>query len=617
MFGNFIYFIVVLLIYATWQPLAETQFNVFFSLCAGFGLLAGFAGITWFSFYRIAGKTSDMGLASIDQRFTATVTRLSILAIAVFAVDIYVLNLSAIAGQVPIFSRLPSLEALIFLSLFTLYLVMVWFWAYPVYQQIYKSDLSRREYVRSNLSFSIPVLLPWLCLSGLLDIINILPFEKPRQLLATTWGEISYFLFFLLVITILGPVLIQKFWRCYPLEAGPHRQRVEAICRRAGVQYANILYWPLFGGTMITAAVMGLVQKFRYILVTRGLLQFLSPEEIDSVIAHEIGHIKHHHLLLYLVFFIGYIMLSYVGFDLILPILVYTTPLYRLIDYSGINPADFMTIFYSFVLILTFIIYFRFIFGYFMRNFERQADIYVFSLFESARPLIRAFEKITLFSAQSPDKPNWHHFSISQRMGYLEKCESNPAWINRHNRKIKKSMALYLIALILSGILGYSINFGKIGQNLSNHLVKRTLLQEIARAPDNPDLYGMLGDFYHSRKEYHEAVTAYKKVLQRQPDSSKILNNLAWLLVTCDDQGLRNPAKALDYARRATEIEPAPHILDTLAESYYATGDIEQAIETEQKALLLMPSDRGYYEKQLEKFKKEQLKTTSLKLQEK
>ena len=381
MFGNFIYFIVVLLIYTTWQPLAETEFNAFFSLCAGSGLLAGFAGITWFSFYRMAGKTSDMGLARIDQRFTATVTRLSILAIAVFAVDIYGLNLSAIAAQVPIFSRLPTLEALIFLSLFTLYLVMVWFWAYPVYQQIYKSDLSRWEYVRSNLSFSIPVLLPWLCLSGLLDIINILPFEKPRQLLATTWGEISYFLFFLLAIAILGPVLIQKFWRCYPLEAGSHRLRVETLCRRAGVKYKDILYWPLFGGTMITAAVMGLVQKFRYILVTRGLLQFLTPEEIDSVIAHEIGHIKHHHLFLYLVFFAGYLMLSYAGVDLLLPALVYFTPLYRLIDVSGMNPANFMSLFYSLVLIFTFIIYFRFIFGYFMRNFERQADIYVYSLF--------------------------------------------------------------------------------------------------------------------------------------------------------------------------------------------------------------------------------------------
>ena len=66
--------------------------------------------------------------------------------------------------------------------------------------------------------------------------------------------------------------------------------------------YANILYWPIFGGRMITAGVMGLIKKFRYILVTNGLLQMLEPEEIDAVIAHEIGHIKKQHLLFYLLF---------------------------------------------------------------------------------------------------------------------------------------------------------------------------------------------------------------------------------------------------------------------------------------------------------------------------
>ena len=602
MFGNFIYYIVVLLIYSTWQPMEETGLDIFFSLLTGFCLLAVFAGVTWFSFYRMAEKIHNAGLARIDQRFTSTVTRQSVLAIALFAVDIYGLNLSVMAGRIPLFIHLPTLQALVFLCLFSLHLVIIWFWAYPVYQRIYRSDLSRREYIRSNLSFSIPVLLPWLCLSGLLDIINILPFEQPRQLLSTTWGEIGFFLFFLLAIAISGPVLIQKFWRCYPLEAGHYRRRVEAICRRAGVKYADILCWPLFGGNMITAAVLGLVKKFRYILVTRGLLQFLTPEEIDTVIAHEIGHIKHRHLLLYMMFFTGYIILSYAGFDLLLPAVVYITPLYRIMNYTGMNPAGFMSILYGLILIFTFIIYFRFIFGYFMRNFERQADLYVYSLFESAKPLISAFEKIAVCSAQSPDKPNWHHFSISQRIGYLQKCESDRTWIIRHNRKVRKSIAVYLAALVLSGILGYSINFGETGQNLTSHLIKVALLKEIDRTPDNYELYGILGDFYHNRKNYIEAAAAYKNALHLMPDSSKILNNLAWLLVTCEDQELRNPVESLDYAIKAAEIETAPHILDTLAESYFANGNISKAIEAEKNALRLMPADRGYYEKQLKRF---------------
>ncbi|MBW2592120.1 MAG: hypothetical protein JRE58_03800, partial [Deltaproteobacteria bacterium] len=68
-------------------------------------------------FYRMTGKVRDIGLARMDQRFTATVTRQSILAIALFAVDIYGLSLSAIAGRVPLFTYLPTLQALVFLCL--------------------------------------------------------------------------------------------------------------------------------------------------------------------------------------------------------------------------------------------------------------------------------------------------------------------------------------------------------------------------------------------------------------------------------------------------------------------------------------------------------------------
>ena len=75
------------------------------------------------------------------------------------------------------------------------------------------------------------------------------------------------------------------------------RSRIENLCQKANFQYADILYWPIFGGRMITAGVMGLMKKFRYILVTKALFHSLEPEEIDAVIAHEIGHIKKKHFI--------------------------------------------------------------------------------------------------------------------------------------------------------------------------------------------------------------------------------------------------------------------------------------------------------------------------------
>ena len=83
--------------------------------------------------------------------------------------------------------------------------------------------------------------------------------------------SLSSWLTMAIIVAILGPVLIQRFWRCRPLSPGPARERIEALCRRAGLSYNNILDWPLFGGRMITAGVMGLVGRFRYILVTDAL----------------------------------------------------------------------------------------------------------------------------------------------------------------------------------------------------------------------------------------------------------------------------------------------------------------------------------------------------------
>ncbi len=257
-------------------------------------------------------------------------------------------------------------------------------------------------------------------------------------------------------MAIIGPALIQKFWRCKPLENGYHRSRIESLCRRAGLTYANILYWPIFGGKMITAGVMGLIKKFRYILVTPSLLHLLEPEEIDAVIAHEIGHIKKKHLLFYLVFFVGYMLLSYVTFDIMIFAIIYTKPVFWFISKTGLSQTTVVSGISSIVIICVFLIYFRFIFGFFMRNFERQADTYVYALFDSAKPLISTLEKIAATSGQSADKPNWHHFSIRQRIDYLRKCETNSSWIARHDGKVKKSIGVYLMCLLCLGNFGIS-----------------------------------------------------------------------------------------------------------------------------------------------------------------
>jgi len=602
-FVNFIYFIIVLLIYATYLPPEEPNFSPLETSLLFLGLIIVFAYFTRMQFHRLEKRIPKDNILRVDHKINAIITQQSVMAIVLFAIDIYGLSLTCFFKNIPLFTVIPTLQALVFIGLFVFYLAIVWACAYGPYKRLYITDLSRRSYVLSNISFSIPVLFPWFLLSGIADIINALPFELPKRFLSTPEGQVIYFLFFLSTVVIIGPAMIQKFWRCKPLESGYVRSRIEKLCRRAGLEYSNILYWPIFGGRMITAGIMGLIKKFRYILITEALVRHLEPEEMDAVIAHEIGHVKRKHLHFYLVFFIGYIFLSYTIFDLLIYFIIYTDPVYRLISSSGINRDTIISAVFSLIIIIIFFIYFRYIFGYFMRNFERQADTYVYALFPSAKPLISTFKKIAATTGQPPDRPNWHHFSIKERIEYLNLCEEDKTCIIRQDRKIKKSIAAYLAAIVIIGGIGYNLNYGETGKKLSKHFIEKILLREINKTPDDPHLYSNLGDLYYNINDYTETIRAYEKSIDLKPDNPHVLNNLAWLYATCDDKNLRNPERALNFALKAAALEESPHILDTLAESYYINGQLEKAVSAELHALRIAKKERLYYENQLKKFK--------------
>ena len=602
MFSNFIYFIIALLIYTTYQPSAEPNLGTLKTLFLFISLIALFSYFTRIQFQAIRKQIRRETFSSLDHRFNAVLTRQSVLAIVLFAIDVYGLGLSSFFKDITIFSIIPTFQALIFIALFVCYLSIVWICAHAPYQGLYNTDISMRSYVFSNILFSIPVLLPWLILSGISDIILAIPFEAPKLFLSTTEGEVIYFVVFLFVIAIIGPRMIQKFWRCKPLESGYHRNRIERLCEKAGLQYANILYWPIFGGKMITAGVMGLTKKFRYILVTNALLRLLEPVEIDAVIAHEIGHVKKKHLLFYLVFFVGYLLLSYAIFDLIIYFILYVEPIYRFLSNAGIHQTTVTSTLFSLIIIFTFLIYFRYIFGYFMRNFERQADVYVYSVFDTAIPLITTLGKIAATSGQPDDRPNWHHFSIRDRIDYLKKCEADRKWIKRQDRKIRKSILLYLLVILLISGVGYHLNFGETGKKINQQFIITMIQREIEKTPDSPKLFSILGDLWYSRQNYERTIKAYKKALTLLPDSPQVLNNLAWLYATCEDERYRNPKQAIALAKRAAALSESPHVLDTLAESHYVNGQFEEAISASKNALDMAKKNRGDYEKQLGKF---------------
>ncbi|MDM8526037.1 M48 family metalloprotease [Desulfococcaceae bacterium HSG8] len=656
MFTNLIYFIAILLIYNTYQPSEDTVLPVFETLTLFLSLILIFAGLTRFQFQRLERRAVRDSFFSLDRKFDAILTRQLVMAVIVFFADIHLLHLPSLLMRIPAFSVFPTFCALVSLGIAIFYLAFIWACAHGPYHKLYNvadhplqkslgagdfrqlgnesagtvfrsdnsvpvpvikknDEFSIGSYVTSNISFSIPVILLWLLISGIKDAITLLPFDFPKHFLASTEGELISFHIILLGVVIAGPLLVRIAWRCKPVEAGYARRQIEDLCTKAGLKYANIFYWPLFGGKMITAAVMGLVKNFRYILVTDALLTQLRPEEVDAVIAHEIGHVKRRHLLY---FFLGFYLfsISLVPLLTFLELSIYSAamgmePIFRLMSSLELRRDAVLPVISNIIFIIIFLLYFRYIFGYFMRNFERQADTYIYTLFESARPLISTFEKIVLTTGQPPDKPNWHHFSIAERIEYLKKCESDKTWISRQDRKVRNSIAAYVVGIVLTGVIGYHLSFGEIGEKIGRHLFEKAVLMEekairekIEKNPAKAELYSHLGDICYSRKDYECTISAYEKSVDIRPDDPHVLNNLAWLYATCEDETFRNPEEALMLATAAAERMPVPHILDTLAESYYINGRFGEAVSAEKNALEQVSENRSYFEGQLERFLK-------------
>ena len=602
MFSNFIYFLVALVLYSTCDYPGSDASMPDHGLIIALVMVCVYWSLCRFFFLRLEKQEYHLSGQGPDISMDKLITRFSMGALCLFAVDLYLLHLNLILDDLRLFQLFPTLEALIFLGIFLSYLVIVWSCAWPVQKKYYPSTVSQKDFVRSNISFSLPALLPWFLISLMADLLELLPFEQPGAFLATPLGEILYVVIFMVAIAGLGPFLIQKVWGCRSLERGPARQRIEFLCQRAGVKYRDILKWELFGGSMITAGVMGIWGRFRYILVTPSLISLLGTDEMDAVIVHEIGHVENHHIHFYLLFFVGYIACVYAFLDPLVMLIV-SGPVVDVVGGMGVSRETMMTLVLSVVLILLFLLYFRYGFGFYMRNFERQADLHVYKYLPNARSMITTFHKIAAHSRQAWDKPNWHHFSIKERVHFLARCEANSAFIQGHHAKVRYMMWGYIAFLAGVCVLGYHLNFGSGQAGMERYVTERIILRELEQRGDDLEIQLLAGDYYYNAEAFDKAIVFYQMVIHNDPDNAHALNNLAWLYATCKDSSYRNPQAALALAEKALGVDRSAHVLDTFAEALFINGRDKEALKVAMEALDMATDRKNYYRGQVQRFK--------------
>jgi Zn-dependent protease with chaperone function len=552
------------------------------------------------AFHYLVHHAHAGGRAANEKSYFAVEQKFSILAIFIFAIDVYVLDIKYYLSFLSLGGNFPALLSLAGISLFFFYLSLLWLAARKNYQGIFGRRYSAREFVISNIKLNLPIILPWLIINFLADFLKILPVPLSRMLASSEWGETILFLLFFILLAAIFPVLIKNLWNCQSLPAGPARAHMEEFCRQQNFKYSDIMLWPLYEGKMLTAGVMGVLKKYRYVLITPALLKALSPYEVEAVLAHEIGHVKKYHLQLYLLLFLGFGLVASLITNPMLYLLLNSNIFYQIINFAGIDPEAALAFWGTAPMFVIMLLYFRYVFGFFMRNFERQADLAVFKALGDSTPLITSLEKISWLSGDIRDKPSWHHFGIGQRVDFLEKCSRDMSLIARHDRKVYGSLLLFIVLLVFSAGVFWNMDMELHGE-ANIKFIESVLQQRARREPDKAIWQRLLGDLKQELGQEVEALAAYEKSYALEPDNPEILNNTAWLLITASDPEVLDANRALDLAKQASALRPtAAYILDTLAAAYWANNMIDEALDAERTAIKHDPVNRPFYRRQMD-----------------
>lgn len=96
---------------------------------------------------------------------------------------------------------------------------------------------------------------------------------------------------------LLAPLLMRAMLPTRPVDDGV-RQRLLQLASEQKVKVRDIRCMDTGPEQTANALMIGLFPQVRYVLITDSLLRDLEPDELDAVIAHELGHAKKHHLLI-------------------------------------------------------------------------------------------------------------------------------------------------------------------------------------------------------------------------------------------------------------------------------------------------------------------------------
>ena len=228
-------------------------------------------------FNRCIAQITRNGMGASDSaRHAATLKTAKIAALFAYAALILIFDLKQ--ALPPVFMRSEFLLSLFGSSAFITLLLIVWRASYPAYRRCCDPHMSLHDYTFWHLRMSCSLLVPWLILSALMDCLTFLPSAAYDMIRGNLLVSGTLFVAVICVVGIFSPLAVIRLWGCSKLPAGPERQLIEELCRRARIRCSGIYLWNIFGGHLLSAGIMGFVPAFRFLLITPVIAQTSGPQ---------------------------------------------------------------------------------------------------------------------------------------------------------------------------------------------------------------------------------------------------------------------------------------------------------------------------------------------------
>ncbi|MGA8537881.1 MAG: M48 family metallopeptidase, partial [Terriglobales bacterium] len=217
------------------------------------------------------------------------------------------------------------------------------------------------------------------------ELLYLLIRETPQHWWLVAW---AVFLGLFVLLAQLAPVvLFPIFYKFEPLENDELKRRLIVLSERAGTRVRGVYKWHLSEKSKKANAALTGLGATRRIILADTLLDNYSDDEIEAVLAHELGHHVNRHILKSIFVQAGITLLGFWLADQVLRYAVDRRNMFETMsDFANLPLLILVSTVLSFLLMPALNAYSRF-------N-ERQADRYCFESVDSVEPFISSMNKL-------------------------------------------------------------------------------------------------------------------------------------------------------------------------------------------------------------------------------